>query len=292
MKMADVDALDTHGAALILEGGATRGVFTAGVLDYLIEQELYLPYVVGVSAGACNAADYVSRQIGRTRDCMIPDKEHNYLNLKHTLKTHSLFDMDLVFDRYPNEIYPFDYETYFHSPLRCELTVTNCLTGRAEYLDERTSKKRLMDICRASSSVPLASPMVKIDGTPYVDGGIADSIPIIRSLKLGHRKNLIVLTRNAGYRKKPIRRSRPLYTAMYKKYPNLVRAILRRAYIYNKTLSYIDKWEAQGKVFVIRPLQKTVSRTEQDRQAMEDFYRHGYDLMRENYEKLLGYLEK
>lgn len=291
--MADVDGLDIHNAGLVLEGGATRGVFTAGVLDYLMEQKLYLPYVVGVSAGACNAVDYVSRQIGRTRDCMIPDgKEHSYMSLKHTLKTHSLFDMDLVFDRYPNEIFPFDYETYFHSTLRCEMVVTNCVTGRAEYLDERASKKRLMAICRASSSVPLASPMVEIDGTPYLDGGIADSIPIIRSLKVGYRKNLIVLTRNAGYRKTPIRKSRPLYRTMYKKYPNLVRAVFRRAYIYNKTLAYIDKWEAQGKVFVIRPVQKTVSRTEQDRQAMEDFYQHGYDLMKENYEKLLGYLEK
>ncbi len=288
--MADID---THGTGLVLEGGATRGVFTSGVLDYLMEQGLYLPYVVGVSAGACNAADYVSRQIGRTRDCMIPkEKGHSYMSLRHTLKTRRLFDMDLVFDRYPNELFPFDYETYFHSSLRCEMVVTDCLTGRAEYLDERTSKKRLMDICRASSSVPLASPMVEIDGTPYLDGGIADSIPIIRSLKLGYRKNLIILTRNYGYRKTPIRKSRPLYLTMYKKYPNLLRAIFRRAHIYNKTLSYIEKWEAQGKVFVIRPIQKTVSRTEQDRQAMTDFYQHGYDLMEENYGKLLGYLEK
>lgn len=288
--MADVDI---HGTGLVLEGGATRGVFTSGVLDYLMEQGLYLPYVVGVSAGACNAVDYISRQIGRTRDCMIPkEKEHNYMSLRHTLKTRNLFDMDLVFDRYPNEIYPFDYETYFHSALRCELVVTDCLTGRAEYLDERTNKKRLMDICRASSSVPLASPMVEVDGTPYLDGGIADSIPIIRSLKLGYRKNLIVLTRNYGYRKTPVRKSRPLYLAMYKKYPNLIRAVLRRAYIYNKTLSYIEKWEAQGKVFVIRPKQKTVSRTEQDHQALEDFYRHGYDLMEKNYGRLLEYLEK
>lgn len=288
--MADVDV---HGTGLVLEGGATRGVFTSGVLDYLMEQGLYLPYVVGTSAGACNAVDYVSRQIGRTRDCMIPHgKEHSYLSLQHTLKTHSLFDMDMVFDRYPNEIFPFDYETYFHSPLRCEIVVTDCLTGRAEYLDERSDKKRLMDICRASCSVPLASPMVNVDGTPYLDGGIADSIPIIRSLKLGYRKNLVVLTRNAGYHKTPIRKSRPLYVARYKKYPQLVRAALRRAYIYNKTLSYIEKWEAQGRIFVIRPTQKPVSRTEQDTKALEGFYQHGYDLMKENYGRLLRYLEK
>ncbi len=288
--MTDVDV---HGTGLALEGGATRGVFTSGVLDYLMEKELYLPYVAGVSAGACNAVDYVSRQIGRTRDCMIQtEKEYRYISLKHTLKTRHLFNMDMVFDRYPNEIYPFDYETYFHSPLRCEMVVTNCLTGRAEYLDERTDKKRLMDICRASSSVPVATPMVQVDGTPYMDGGIADSIPIIRSLKLGNKKNVIVLTREAGYRKRPLKKSRALYVAKYKEYPNFVKAILRRAYIYNKTLSYIEKWEAQGKVFVIRPKMKTVSRTEQNYEALMAFYQHGYDLMEESYEKLLEYLRR
>ena len=131
-----------------------------------------------------------------------------------------------------------------------------------------------------------------VDGIPYLDGGVADSIPIIRSLKLGNKKNVIVLTRQAGYRKKPVRRSRPLYIAAYRDYPNLIKAIFRRAYMYNKTISYIEKWEAQGKVFVIRPRQKTVSRTERDCQALTDFYQHGYDLMEENYEKLLEYLEK
>lgn len=285
--------IDVHGTGLVLEGGATRGVFTSGVLDYLMERGLYLPYVVGVSAGACNAVDYVSRQIGRTRDCMIQkEKEYKYISLKHTLKTRHLFNMDMVFDRYPNEIYPFDYETYFHSPLRCEMVVTNCLTGRAEYLDERTDKQRLMDICRASSSVPVATPMVRVDGTPYMDGGIADSIPIIRSLKLGNKKNVLVLTREAGYRKRPLKKSRALYMAKYKEYPNFVKAILRRSYIYNKTLSYIEKWEAQGKVFVIRPRTKTVSRTEQNHEALTAFYQHGYDLMEESYEKLLEYLRR
>lgn len=285
--------IDVHGTGLVLEGGATRGVFTSGVLDYLMERGLYLPYVAGVSAGACNAVDYVSRQIGRTRDCMIQkEKEYKYISLKHTLKTRHLFNMDMVFDRYPNEIYPFDYETYFHSPLRCEMVVTNCLTGRAEYLDERTDKQRLMDICRASSSVPVATPMVRVDGTPYMDGGIADSIPIIRSLKLGNKKNVLVLTREAGYRKRPLKKSRALYMAKYKEYPNFVKAILRRSYIYNKTLSYIEKWEAQGKLFVIRPRTKTVSRTEQNHEALTAFYQHGYDLMEESYEKLLEYLRR
>ncbi len=285
--------MEIHGAGLVLEGGAVRGVFTSGVLDYLMEQDLYLPYVVGASAGACNAVDYVSQQIGRTRDCMIhKERKYRYISLRHTLKTRQLFDMDMVFDKYPNEVFPFDYETYFRSPLRCELVVTNCLTGQAEYLDERSDGKRLMDICRASCSVPGASSMVQVDGTPYLDGGIADSIPIIRSLKLGNKKNVIILTRMAGYRKQPLKKSGPFYAAMYKKYPNFVRTLFRRSYMYNKTVSYIEKWEAQGKIFVIRPEQKTVSRTERNNQALMRFYQHGYELMEKNYGRLMEYLER
>lgn len=110
--------------------------------------------------------------------------------------------MDMVFERYPYEVFPFDFDTYFASPQTCELVVTNCETGRAEYLDDRENKERLLAIGRASSSMPIACPMVEIDGNEYVDGGVADSIPIIRSLKTGHRKNVIILTRNFGYRKK------------------------------------------------------------------------------------------
>lgn len=171
----------TKSGAVILEGGANRGVFTAGALDFLMEQEYYIPHVIGVSAGACNALDYVSRQIGRTRDCMIvTDEKNRYVNknIKTIVEKKALLDMDMVFERYPYEIFPFDFDTYFASPQTCELVVTNCETGRAEYLDDRENKERLLAIGRASSSMPIACPMVEIDGNEYVDGGVADSIPI------------------------------------------------------------------------------------------------------------------
>lgn len=280
-------------AGMVLEGGGTRGVFTSGVLDYLMEQEVYFPYVIGVSAGSCNAVDYVSRQPYRTKDCMIPEgKENSYFNLRNAVKTHSLFDMEMVFDRYPNEIYPFDYDTYFQSDMQCELVVTNCSTGKAEYLKETADRQRLMDICRASSSIPLASPMVKLGSHYYLDGGIADSIPIIRSLKTGHKKNVIVLTRNKGYRKKPIQKSKKFYVAAYSKYPNLIRSICNRAIIYNKTLTYIEKWEREGKVFVIRPQVPVVSRTETNQENLTAFYQHGYDEMKAQFEKMMEFMHK
>ena len=160
----------TKSGAVILEGGANRGVFTAGALDFLMEQEYYIPHVIGVSAGACNALDYVSRQIGRTRDCMIvTDEKNRYVNknIKTIVEKKALLDMDMVFERYPYEIFPFDFDTYFASPQTCELVVTNCETGRAEYLDDRENKERLLAIGRASSSMPIACPMVEIDGNEY-----------------------------------------------------------------------------------------------------------------------------
>ena len=280
---------------LILEGGATRGVFTAGVLDYLMEKEYYFPYVVGVSAGSCNAIDYVSRQKGRTRECMIiREKQYRYLNrdLKKVIREKSLFDMDLIFDRFPREVFPFDFETFFSSDIRCELVLTNCLTGRAEYLEEKESSERLMALARASSSMPLARPIVTVDGIPYLDGGIADSIPIIHSLKTGHQKNVIVLTRNYGYRKKVKSHTKEVYLAFYRKYPQLVRALVSRARVYNHTLDLIEKWELQGKVFVIRPQIPPVSRVEQDYQVLSDFYQHGYDRMKEQYDKMMEFLEE
>lgn len=279
---------------LILEGGATRGVFTAGVLDYLMEREFYFPYVVGVSAGSCNAIDYVSRQKGRTRECMIiREKQYSYLNkdLKKMIHERSLFDMDMIFDRFPREIFPFDFETYFSSPMECELVLTNCVTGKAEYLREKSDKDRLMALARASSSMPLASPMVYVDGVPYLDGGISDSIPIIHALKTGHQKNVIVLTRNYGYRKKVKGHTKRLYHAAYRKYPNLVRALVTRALVYNRTLDLIEKWELEGKVFVIRPQIPPVSRVEQDYEVLTNFYQHGYDRMKRQYEEMVRFLE-
>ena len=284
---------DNKQTGLVLEGGATRGVFTAGVLDYLMEKEEYFPYVVGVSAGACNAVDYVSKQKGRTRACMIvKEKQYDYLNLKTAIKKRSLFDMDMIFDRYPNEIFPFDFETYFQSDIRCELVVTNCTTGLAEYLDERKDRKRLMNICRASSSVPVLSPMVEVDGQLYLDGGLADSIPLIRSLRAGNKKNVVVLTRNKGYRKSAPRKSRSLYIAAYNKYPNLVRTICTRYRVYNKILTYIEKWEEEGRIFVIRPTVPPVSRTEHNYKILTDFYEHGYEKMQEQFDDMRRYLEK
>lgn len=279
---------------IILEGGATRGVFTSGALDFLMEQELYLSHVIGVSAGSCNGVDYVSRQIGRTRDCMIhKEKEYNYYSgVRKFIKEKSLLDMDLIFDKYPNELFPFDYETYFASEMECEIVTTNCETGEAEYMKEREDKERLMRMCRASSSMPLVSPMVNIDGIPYLDGGLADSVPIQRAMELGNEKIVLILTRNAGYRKKMTTKTvAQMYRRAYKSYPKLARAAIRRNFAYNQTMMQIRKLEEAGKIFVLRPELKPVSRLEKNYDTLMRFYEHGYELMEKQYDALRSYLK-
>lgn len=280
---------------IVLEGGATRGVFTSGVLDYLMEEELYFSHVIGVSAGSCNGVDYVSRQIGRTKKCMIPEKkEYSYYSgVRNVIKEKSILDMDMVFDTFPKKIYPFDFETYFQSDMLCEIVTTNCETGKAEYMTEGEDPDRLMKLCRASSSMPLLSPIVNVDGVPYLDGGLADSVPIRRALKLGNEKIVLVLTRNPGYRKKPISKgTAKLYRRAYKKYPNLVHAAVYRNHVYNKTMELVERLEEEEKIFVIRPLVPTVSRLERDETALTAFYQHGYNLMKRQREALQRYLEK
>ena len=281
-------------AGLVLEGGATRGVFTSGALDYLMEKDLYFSYVVGVSAGSCNAVDYVSKQIGRTRDCMIHrGKEYSYYyGLKDFVKERSLLDMDMIFNKYPNELFPFDFDTFFQSDTECELVVTNCQTGDAEYMTEKHDRRRLMDIGRASSSIPVVSPMVEIDGVPYLDGGIADSIPLIHAMEKGYRKNVVILTRNMGYRKKKPGKSTPLYVAAFRHYPEFLNTLYNRYRSYNRTLELLEKWEREGHIFVIRPEIPTVGRAEANKEKLMAFYQHGYDVMKDHYEELQAYLSR
>lgn len=281
-------------ATMVLEGGATRGVFTSGALDYLMGKDLYVSHVIGVSAGSCNAVDYVSRQIGRTKECMIiEDKKYNYVTLKHFVRSKSLLDYDMVFDKFPNEIFPFDFDTYFASDMHNEIVVTNCITGEAEFLTESSDPVRLMKLCRASSSMPLVSPIVNVDGVPYLDGGLADSVPLARAMELENEKIVLILTRNPGYRKSmPNKAAVKLYRRAYKSYPNLIHTIRMRNIRYNRVMEHIEHLEEEGKIFVLRPQIKTVSRLEPDHNKLTAFYEHGYHQMEKQYTNLLEYLDK
>lgn len=282
-------------ATLVLEGGATREIFTSGALDYLMERDLYFSDVIGVSAGSCNAVDYVSRQPGRTRDCMIPtDKEGKYYyGIRDFVKEKSLMNMDLIFDKYPKELLPFDFETYFNSEINCQIVTTNCLTGKAEYMTEDSDNDRLMKLCRASSSMPLLTPIVNIDNVPYLDGGLADSVPIRRAQQMENEKIVVILTKNQGYRKSVLSPTmQRVYKRAYKSYPNLIRTIFRRSFEYNKTMNYLDQLEKRGEIFILRPQVKPVSRLERNKETLHAFYEHGYKYTERKFDDLMEYLEK
>ncbi len=277
---------------LVLEGGGARGVFSAGVLDYFMEQNLYLPYVIGVSAGAGIGANYVSKQKGRIKETSVDYlKDNSYVGFKHLIQKRSLFDMDLIYDIFPNIEFPFDYNTFFASNQTCILTATNCLTGEAAYINEKTDRKRLMEACRASSSLPLVSPMVLVDGIPMLDGGMADSIPVKKAVEDGCDKAVIVLTRNKGYIKKRTPRINTLSRILYRHYPNLCKAIINRPDSYNQTIKLIEDLEESGKVYVIRPIDPVVKQTETNTDILSCFYKHGYETAKEVFPELLKFIK-
>ena len=263
---------------LVLEGGANRGIFTAGVLDFFQQKGLYLPYVIAVSVGSNNAIDYVSKQIGRTKDCLIPNGRNTPpIHWKHLFRVKSIVNLDLAFDRYPNHLVPFDYQTFFDSSIRCEFVATNCITGKAEYLSEKEDKKRLMKICQASCSMPYLCAVHDVDDTPYLDGGISDAIPIKRALEVGMNKCIVVLTREAGF-KKPSVSMRHVNSIMYRDYPNLIYQLNRRTKDYNESISFLSQLEAMKTVFVVRPTEVLISRTNNNKKKMGEFYLQGYNV--------------
>ena len=264
---------------LVLEGGGMRGVFTSGVLDAFMKYDLYFNYVVAVSAGACNGLSYISRQPRRARlsniDMLV---KYNYIGLRHLVTQGCIFDPELLYDRFPNELIPYDYDTYFASPSTFEMVGTNCNTGRAEYLTEKDGdRQRLLDICRASSSLPYVSNVIDVDGQPYLDGGIVDSIPVGRAIDMGYDRNVLVLTRNRGYRNTSKDRKIPKF--IYKKYPRLRVALSRRIAEYNHQLDMVEEMEDKGLVDVIRPLRPMdVDRIEKDEKKLEALYEEGFQL--------------
>lgn len=266
-----------EGTALVLEGGGMRGVFTSGVLDNLMDRGIRFPYVIGVSAGACNGLSYMSGQRGRAKFSNIDMLEkYRYIGLKYLLKQHNIMDFQLLFHDFPERILPYDYEAYFRSPERYVMVTTNCLTGRAEYLEEKQDKNRLIRIVQASSSLPFVCPITWVDHKPMLDGGIVDSIPVAHALQQeGIRRCVAVLTRNKGYRKEVMGTKVPPF--IYKQFPRLKVAINRRSEVYNRQLDEVERLEAEGRVFAIRPEQPVVvDRIERDTRKLTALYEEGY----------------
>lgn len=262
---------------LVLEGGGMRGVFTSGVLDAFMKHELYFNYVAAVSAGACNGLSYMSRQPRRARISNIDMlQKYDYISLRHLVTQGCIFDPELLYDRLPNELVPYDYDTYFGNRATFEMVTTNCLTGECEYLSEHSgNRQRLLDICRASSSLPYVSKIVWIDRKPMLDGGIIDSIPLERAIRQGHLENVVVCTRNRGYRSTGRDRKTPPF--VYKRFPRLRVALSRRIEAYNAQLEMVERMEDEGRIICIRPQRPIeVGRMEKDVEKLERLYEEGF----------------
>ncbi len=266
----------TPTSGLILEGGGMRGVFTSGVLDNFIERGIHFPYTIGVSAGACNGLSYMSRQHGRSKYCNIDLLEkYRYISFKNLLLKGNIMDFDLLFRAIPEEIYPYDYDTFARCSEAFEMVTTSCETGKACYFDEKNKPSRIIEIVRASSSLPFVSPIASVDGVPMMDGGVSDSIPLLRAQELGYDNNVVILTRNKGYRKPTKKTAVPFF--MYRKYPELREAIRNRNEMYNRQISMVEELESAGKLTVIRPEQPImVGRMERDTRKLLDLYDEGY----------------
>ena len=267
--------IDKH-IGLVLEGGGLRGVFTCGVLDCFMDHGVRFPFTVGVSAGACNGLSYMSGQRGRAKASNIDlMDEHHYIGLKYLFTQRCIMDFKLLFEDFPERIIPYDYEAYFSNPDRFVMVTTNCLSGKAEYFEEKSSSWRVMDIVRASSSLPFVSPVTYVDGIPMLDGGIVDSIPVEYALGQGYEKLVVVLTRNKGYRKSES--SMQLARLFYRKYPEVVKALSRRNALYNRSMELVERLEDEGRIIVIRPVRPiNVGRMEKDTDKLRALYDEGY----------------
>lgn len=268
--------VNVENASLILEGGTFRTLFTSGVLDAFLEQEIMMPYVVAISAGAINACSYVSQQKERSLR-VLTDYRHDkrYMGWKNFLKEKSLFGLDFAYNVIPNQLDLFDWDTYQKYGGILKFGVTNATTGQVEYLNALEMDRACM-MLRATCAIPVLFPEIKLNDIPYYDGGLAEPIPILHGVEQGFDKHVLVLTRPIGYRKELDRQSKWAMKLLSKRYPNLVRSMEKRADHYNASLDYCEKLEAEGKAFIFRPT-APLNSFEKDTTQMRSNYNMGYE---------------
>lgn len=277
---------------LILEGGAVRGIFTAGVLDRLLEDDIVFPYVIGVSAGGGNAMSYVSRQKGRTCQMINVPRNESYYGFRQFLGSRKLINLDKMAFEYPYKQFPFDFDTYFNSGVETEYVCTCMETGKAEYLSENEDRDRLLTITKATCSVPMLCSPVALDGKHYLDGSIADSIPIEHAIEMGCDRLVIILTK-PGKTVPPTdyAKFRMVIHRMYKQYPAFEEACMTRVERYAKTIELMEQLENEGRLITFRPTLPPISKFEKDSGKIMESYRDGYSQADERIDELMDYIE-
>ena len=276
---------------LVLEGGAMRGLYTAGVLDELLENNVEVDGIIGVSAGVLFGVNYLSKQKGRVlryNKRFIKDKR--FMGLYSLLTTGNIVNKDFSFYEVPYKLDIFDDETYKKSKTVFYATITNVDTGEAEYVKLKSVLEQ-MEVVRATSAMPFVSKMVEINGNKYLDGGIADSIPIDKCKELGYDKIILVLTRPVEYRKK--KENKVITKIKYYKYPNLANTINNRYKKYNRTVEKIIDMENKKEIFVIRPSKHlNIKRLEKNTNKLQEMYELGINDCKNRLKDLKKFLLK
>ncbi len=278
--------------ALVLEGGSLRGVFTAGVLDVFMEEGIELSYVNGVSAGSMCGMSYISKQIGRTIKVDLDYvNDRRFLSFRNMVKNRSIFNFDFLFGELSEKLVPFDYDTFNRSKQRFEVVATRCKTGRPEYF-EKSECSDFISAVKASSSLPVLSRMIDVNGKKYLDGGCSMPIAYQRAIDEGYEKVIVILTRNRGYRKQPVDKwTKRAYERYFAPLPKLLEALNEAPERYNRMQEEIEELEKAGRIYVIRPDKPvTVSRTEQDKKKLEALYEDGRRLAAEQLADIRKYL--
>lgn len=271
--------------ALVLEGGGLRGVFTAGVIDCFLDNNISFNYVCGVSAGSCNTLAYVAKARGFFKKCILQtDKRNSFFGVQQMSESHKFVNLDKVFEDYAKQ-YNFSYDDFIKSKTKWEFVVTNMETGKAEYMHSK-DKKEVKKMGVASCSMPILTKPVEINGNLYLDGGIADSVPVLRALDKGYDKIVVVATRRKGSFSSVKPHELPIYKRLYKDYPNFIKTVKNRSSLYKKQIAECEKLEKQGKVILIRPTMQEVSRLESNLDELSMSYYHGYTKAKEYIDKI------
>ena len=277
--------------SLVLEGGTFRTVYTAGVLDAFMEENLYFPYIVGVSAGAINTVSYVSKQQKRTLNVLTKYRnDPRYMGLRNYWKERSMVGLDFAYNQIPNKHILFDWETYYAYDGEVEFGVTNARTGEVEYKDALTMTKDCL-MLRATCAIPFVFPEIIIDDVPYYDGGLANAIPVDRAIEKGYNKHVLILTRPQGYVKKSGRGTKWSIRLLQKKYPKLVETMRTREARYNERIQDIKELEQAGQVFIFMQ-DYALKSFENKVEKMQASYNMGYRHAKEKMDALKAFLSE
>lgn len=284
----------TKKVGLVLEGGAMRGMFTAGVLDTFMDEDIKIDCIMGVSAGALFGVNYYSKQKGRViRYSKKYCKNPRYMGLLSLLFTGNIVNKNFAYYDVTNKLDVFNEAEYVKNNTGYYIVVTNMETGKAEYIELNSCVNNL-EYLRATSSMPLVSKNVKINDKLYLDGAIADSIPVQKLKELGYDKIIVVLTRPIDYRKEPFHQSILKYiNRKYKKYPKFIEALENRYNMYNNTIKDIMEMEKNNEIFVIRPTTNiNVKHIEKNKNKLQETYDLGISCTKEKLSELKKYLKQ